>query len=117
SHGLSVFGSLSRNFGSVVVRTGATCFRLVYRLERSGFRTLLTRERRVRRRTTRGPREWEPRSGVDSGIPALVGGNASGAEHGDQFQGIHRHWSVMSICISRTSLILRPDPSRVLLRP
>src|SRR4030095_7792092 len=78
------------------------------------------------------PRQREPGRGVHSGVPALTGRNAIGAKHPDQLPGTaggespatdgsrtlvnasHLH---MHLQVARTSLILSPDLSRVLLRP
>ena len=42
-----------------------------------------------------GSSQWESGSGIHPGLPALVGGNAIGAKHGDKFQGADRHREVV----------------------
>ena len=83
-HGLGLSGSLSRHIGRLVVRAGAARLRLVHRLERSRPGTLLSRDRRLPRWVARRPRQWEPGRRIDAGLPALAGGDAAGAEHGDE---------------------------------
>ena len=121
-HGLGLSGSLSRHLGRLVVRTGATRLRLVHRLERSRPGTLLSRDRRLPRWIACGSGQREPGSGIHSGLPAFLGGNAPGAKHGDEFQRTDRRsrssrQTPISIHLKRTATILKPDQSRVLLRP
>ena len=75
-----------------------------------------------RRRAACGSGQREPRRGVHSGLPALVSGDAPGTKHGDKFQGTGRDLCVNlmkaePIHVRRTSTLLKPDQSRVLLRP
>ena len=98
-----------------------------------GLRALLPGERRLRRWIARGSGQWEPGSGIHAGLPAVPGGDAPGAKHGDELQGADRRRAVITnislaplenhlmsakpINVKRTATILRPDQSRVLLRP
>src|ERR1035438_7263083 len=90
-------------------------------MERSRARTLLSPNGRLPRWAARRSRQRQPGRGIHPGLPAFLGGNAVGAEHFDQFQRTARHsrnsrrYSFMTI--NRTTTILKPDQSRVLLRP
>src|SRR6266850_4051261 len=76
---------ISRHIGRLVVRTGATCLRLVHRLERSRVGTLLSQNRRLPRWVARGSGQPEPGGGIHPGFLAFVGGNALGAKYADEF--------------------------------
>src|SRR6185503_7943628 len=109
----------------VVVRTSAARLRLVRRLERSRPGVVFPRKWRMWRWVARRSRQWKPGSGIHFGLLAFPGRDAPGAEHGDQLPGADRRRRFMSappsiahsVHLTRAPTILRPDPSRVLLRP
>ena len=93
-----------------------------------GLGAVFVEHRRLSRRAACRPGQPQPGSGVHSRVPPLSRRTTADAKHGHQLQDSDRDrelkpsisqscMSIESIHIKRATIALRPDQSRVLLRP